>query len=400
MQATIRLQLRFRSIFWRCISSLCLAVVLLAQPASEITQAGATANGNPSILASQVLSGTGAPAAIQYFGATSRTVRGDFLKVFNRYGLQTIGYPLSDEQQENGLAVQYFERVRMERHPELNTKGYGVLMTRLGYTLSKQQQPFADAAPANLSQQPSTMLVKTTNHILSEPFLSFWKTRGGVELFGYPISEPMNQDGMYVQWFERARFEYHPELANKGQAVQLSHLGKTAYEKAGIHTAPVTAAPVAGDQQPVAVQANKVPSDQAKQPGLSEMESYILKSVNEQRAAAGLGAVKLNSVLIDLARSRSNDMATRNYFSHTTPEGVNFLAMLNSRGFSYKFAGEILARNNYSDDQAASVAMTSYLNSPPHKAIIMDGQYTIVGVGYAKSSQEAMHYFTVLFAQQ
>ncbi len=399
MQATIRLQLRFRSILWRCISSLCLAVVLLAQPASEITQAGATANGNPSILASQVLSVTGAPAASQYFGVTSRTVRGDFLKVFNHYGLQTIGYPLSDEQQENGLVVQYFERVRMERHPELTTKGYGVLMTRLGYTLSKQQQPFADAAFANLAQ-PSTMLVKTTNHTLSEPFLSFWETRGGLELFGYPISEPMNQDGMRVQWFERARFEYHPELANKGQAVQLSHLGRTAYEKSGIHTAPVTAAPAADDQHPVTVQANKVPSDQAEQLGLSEMESYIFKSVNEQRAAAGLGAVKLNRTLIDLARSRSNDMATRNYFSHTTPEGINFLAMLNSRGFSYRFAGEILARNNYSDEQAASVAMTSYLNSPPHKAIIMDGQYAIVGVGYAKSSQEAMHYFTVLFAQQ
>ena len=127
---------------------------------------------------------------------------------------------------------------------------------------------------------------------------------------------------------------------------------------------------------------------------------FIIKSVNEQRASAGLRAVQLNGELINLARARSTDMATRNYFSHTTPEGINFLTMLNSRGFHYTYAGEILARNNYSDDQAAPVAMTSYLNSPPHKAIIMDGRYNFVGVGYAKSSQEDMHYFTVLFAQQ
>ena len=93
-------------------------------------------------------------------------------------------------------------------------------------------------------------------------------------------------------------------------------------------------------------------------------------------------------------------MATRNYFSHTTPEGVNFLDMLNNRGYPYRFAGEILARNNYADDQAAPTAMTSYLNSPPHKAIIMDGRYNAVGVGYSKSGEDAMHYFTIIFIEQ
>jgi uncharacterized protein YkwD len=90
-------------------------------------------------------------------------------------------------------------------------------------------------------------------------------------------------------------------------------------------------------------------------------------------------------------------MANRNYFSHTTPEGTQFFGMLSDRSISYKYAGEILARNNYPDDQGAEVAFNSYLNSAPHKAIIMDGRYTIVGVGYSKSAEDGMHYFTVLF---
>ena len=93
-------------------------------------------------------------------------------------------------------------------------------------------------------------------------------------------------------------------------------------------------------------------------------------------------------------------MAERNYFSHETPEGNNFLSMLSGHSIPFKFAGEILARNNYPDDQAADVAINSYLNSPPHKAIIMDGRYNRVGVGYSKSGEDGMHYFTVIFVQQ
>jgi uncharacterized protein YkwD len=93
-------------------------------------------------------------------------------------------------------------------------------------------------------------------------------------------------------------------------------------------------------------------------------------------------------------------MAERNYFSHTTPEGAQFLSMLSGTGFQFKYAGEILARNNFPDDQAAEVAMNSYLNSAPHKAILMDGRYNLIGIGYAKSAEDGMHYYTVIFVQQ
>ena len=108
----------------------------------------------------------------------------------------------------------------------------------------------------------------------------------------------------------------------------------------------------------------------------------------------------IDASITDLARSRTNDMAQRNYFSHTTPENTNFLGMLGDRKIGYKYAGEILARNNYPSDQAAQTAMDSYLSSPAHKAIIFDARYTTVGVGYTFSEEDSMHYFTMIFVQK
>src|SRR5205085_1113696 len=151
---------------------------------------------------------------------------------------------------------------------------------------------------------------------------------GGVELFGYPISEPLMQDGLKVQWFERARFEYHPELASKGTPVLLTQLGRVALEKSGAPVPPVADAKPAAGATAGAGGAQAAPAAQVT---LNDYESYLLKAINGQRAGAGLQPVKLDAAITNLARSRSNDMATRNYFSHTTPEGAKFLDMLTER---------------------------------------------------------------------
>jgi uncharacterized protein YkwD len=380
---------KIRTAFWHMVGAIALAITMMAQPVASPTPVASTGTQPSSVQrTSSALPVTGAPTQSQFFAPTGKSVEGDFLGAFQTFGLNRIGYPISGEQQENGLTVQYFERVRMERHPELAAQGYGILFTRLGTEMTQGSQ-FASVAP--FASTPARTYFASTRHSLAQPFLSYWQYNGSVQLFGYPISEVVTQDGLQVQWFERARMEYHPELASTGQAVQLTLLGSIAYQKDPNNTAGPQAQPASAQAQ--------VPSAPA-QSGLTDKESYLLKSINDQRAVAGLSAVQLSSALTDLARSRSNDMATRNYFSHTTPEGTNFLAMLGTRGIPYKFAGEILARNNYPDDQAAPTAMTSYLNSGPHKAIIMDGRYTLVGIGYAKSASESMHYFTVIFVQQ
>jgi uncharacterized protein YkwD len=332
----------------------------------------------------EVLPATGAPVASQYFSPTGKTVSGAFLSTFNRYGLDLMGYPISEERVENGQTVQYFQRVRMESHPELNAQGYPVLMTRLGVDMTQGQQ-FDRVAP--FASSASRAYFAQTGHSAQGGFYNYWKNNGGVALFGYPISEEFKQDGYTVQWFERARFEYHPELASSGHTVELSLLGTMAYSSKADRTLP-EAAP-----------AQAAPAQAPQSVSLTDYESYVLQSVNEQRAAAGVGPVKLDAGVTGIARDRSNDMAARNYFSHTSPEGKQFLNMLGDRNIAYKYGGEILARNNYPNDQAAKVAIDSYLNSPAHKAIMLDGRFNYVGVGHAVDAN-GMHYFTVIFIQQ
>lgn len=378
---------KVRNTLLHAAGSLALAGVMLLQPTSAVL---GSARGS----IAQALPATGAPLASQYFAPTGKSVRGDFLSTFNRFGLDRVGYPISDERVENGRTVQYFERVRMEAHPELSSQGYPVLMGRLGTEMTQGAQ-FDKVAPSTSTQD--RIYVSATGHLLAGGFYSYWKNNGGVQLFGYPISEEFTQNGYTVQWFERARFEYHPELAKSGHIVQLSLLGNMAYTGKTNGTAPAPSQLSAPQSPAPAPQQQKVAPAPAV--SLTDMESYILQSLNDQRVAAGLAPVKLNADITAIARSRSNDMATRNYFSHTTPEGKQFLGMMNDQKIGFQFAGEILARNNYPDDQTGKVAVDSYLNSAPHKAILMDGRYNYVGVGYSVTT-DGMHYFTVIFVQQ
>ncbi len=69
-----------------------------------------------------------------------------------------------------------------------------------------------------------------TGHTLSGPFLTFWQKNGGLSLLGFSWTEPFEElnpnDGKryLVQYFERARFEYHPE-APEPYKIQLTLLG-------------------------------------------------------------------------------------------------------------------------------------------------------------------------------
>ena len=72
-------------------------------------------------------------------------------------------------------------------------------------------------------------------HTLQGPFLKFWQENGGLAIFGYPISEEFPEvsatDGKTytVQYFERNRFEYHPEFAGTPNEVLMGLLGSAGH---------------------------------------------------------------------------------------------------------------------------------------------------------------------------
>lgn len=138
--------------------------------------------------------------------------RTGFLDFWRRHGgVLVFGYPISEEIVEDGQIVQYFERARLEYHPEIEDPDFQVQLTLLGRELTTEQTfPAVETGSGDL-------FFPETGYGISDPFLHFWLKRGGLRLFGYPISGPIEEispvDGQprIVQYFERARFEHHPD---------------------------------------------------------------------------------------------------------------------------------------------------------------------------------------------
>ncbi|HEX2325896.1 MAG TPA: SpoIID/LytB domain-containing protein, partial [Chloroflexota bacterium] len=76
-----------------------------------------------------------------------------------------------------------------------------------------------------LPTAPDTRYFSETGHNVSGPFLRFFEARGGLDLFGYPRTEELVEDGKRVQYFQRARFEHHLDRAGTPYEVQLTLLG-------------------------------------------------------------------------------------------------------------------------------------------------------------------------------
>lgn len=166
----------------------------------------------------------------RYVSETGHNVGGAFLRFHDaRGGLDVFGHPRTEEILEDGKMVQYFQRARFEHHPDKAGSPYEVQLTLLGDQLSAERRPFPGTAPFPSSD--TQRYFPETGHSLSFGFLDFWRDRGGLDVFGYPISEELsepNGDGSgrsyTVQYFQRARFEHHPELPGPYQ-VSLGLLG-------------------------------------------------------------------------------------------------------------------------------------------------------------------------------
>ena len=85
-------------------------------------------------------------------------------------------------------------------------------------------------APSTASAAPSSVYFPATGHVVSGDFLTYWRQNGGLAIFGYPVTEQIEQGGLQFQYFERARFEYHPEFEGTPYEVELELLGSEAVQ--------------------------------------------------------------------------------------------------------------------------------------------------------------------------
>ncbi len=170
----------------------------------------------------------GSPLCFTQPGITN-CISGRFLQFWQQNGgLPAFGYPITpqapEQTPEGTFTVQYFERERFELQPN-NPAPYDVLLGRLGDQLLQRQGidwttlPRADPSAPNYFPE--------TGHAISTPqFFQYWSSNGlkdptlspyqhSLALFGLPLTEAYmttnsSGDNVLTQWFERARFEYHP----------------------------------------------------------------------------------------------------------------------------------------------------------------------------------------------
>ncbi len=179
------------------------------------------------LLTSQAAQGTATSTRL-YFAATGHLVEGKFLQYWQSHGgLPIFGYPLTPAFFEKGYLVQYFERSRFELHPEYAGSPYEVSLGQLGRErLKAEGRTVLRPGPNNAIS--GEKFFPETGYKASGAFLDYWNRYGGLAQFGFPITPEVKdeQDGRTVQYFERARFELHPEYAGTPYEVLLTLLGR------------------------------------------------------------------------------------------------------------------------------------------------------------------------------
>lgn len=102
----------------------------------------------------------------------------------------------------------------------------------------------------------------------------------------------------------------------------------------------------------------------------------VLVLTNQQRAQSGLAALAISNQLSSAASAKAADMFQNQYWAHVSPSGKEPWDFISASGYSYRVAGENLARDfNHTGDM-----VQAWMDSPTHRANIMNGRYTETGL--------------------
>ncbi|MFD3681934.1 sigma-70 family RNA polymerase sigma factor [Streptomyces sp. NPDC058613] len=119
------------------------------------------------------------------------------------------------------------------------------------------------------------------------------------------------------------------------------------------------------------------PSAPAPAPAPPGVAGQVVALVNKERATAGCGPLKDDAQLRAAAQGHSEDMATRDFFSHTSPDGADPGKRTTAAGYRWSTYGENIAKGQ----QTAQSVMESWMNSSGHRANILNCAFKDIGVG-------------------
>ncbi|MBM7648704.1 putative YkwD family protein [Bacillus ectoiniformans] len=179
----------------------------------------------------------------------------------------------------------------------------------------------------------------------------------------------------------KGQFQPHAKVTRSQMAVYISNALKylNPEEKLG------------GTKDKVAGAKTTAPSAKAH----SELEQEILLLVNKERAKKGAQPLKFADDVDKVAQLKSEDMVKKKYFDHFSPTYGSPFEMMEKYGVSYTMAGENIAAGY----TTASAVMEGWMNSPGHRANIMNPEYKEIGIGIAKGGSYGT-YYTQMFVKR
>ncbi len=114
-------------------------------------------------------------------------------------------------------------------------------------------------------------------------------------------------------------------------------------------------------------------------------QAGVIEETNKQRELYKQPALHMNSKLNLAAKAKLDDMFRQQYFEHESPDGKHPADVIKASGYEYLVVGENLALGNYENDQ---VLVEAWMNSPGHRANILDGKFDEIGVAVGKGMFE------------
>ena len=130
----------------------------------------------------------------------------------------------------------------------------------------------------------------------------------------------------------------------------------------------------------------------------SQLINRVLELTNEERTKVGLEPLKLNAKLTKAADNHSDSMAEDDFFSHTGTDGSSVGDRVANNGYEYSTVGENIAAGQ----TTAEAVVQAWMDSPGHRANILNANYTEIGIGYEFLENDTgtvnyNHYWTQVF---
>lgn len=112
------------------------------------------------------------------------------------------------------------------------------------------------------------------------------------------------------------------------------------------------------------------------------LPSTVVQLTNEERSDVAASPLRRSSILDQAASLKAQHMAQNGYFAHFAPDGTSPWFWFDTAGYSYAHAGENLAVHFTDSDEVVE----AWMNSPTHRANIVDRKFTEIGVGTARGT--------------